>query len=176
MKKHTIFITTYKKYAEGNADGVYITLENFTSVDELMREILDFHSDEHTPELMCTDPAGLPGLPEPVNRDILGFFWSICRDEERETLLTFLGRTSPALESFDFDGFRDDALNALAGSLSEVEWTRYPDFADWAFMRFLAAHPELSEYEHYLDGDTIAREYSFNYTEKNGLVFNRHAY
>lgn len=176
MNKHTIFITTYKKYAEGNTEGAFITLENFLSVDELIQKILDFHSDERTPELMCTDPAGLPGLPEPVNRDILGFFWSICRDEERETLLTFLDLTSLALDSFDFEAFREKGLNALAGSLIEVEWTKYPDFADWAFMRFLGEHPELAEYEDYLDGDKIEREYSFNYTEKNGLVFNRHAY
>lgn len=176
MKKHTIFITTYKKYAEGRAEGAFITLEDFSSVDELMRRILDFHSDEPTPELMCTDTAGLPGLPEPINRDILGFFLSICKDEERETLLTFLDLTSISLDSFDFDDFRDDALNALVGSLSEVEWTKYPTFADWAFMRFLQTHPELAEYEHYLDEDTIEREYSFNYTEKNGLIFNLNAY
>lgn len=176
MNKHTIFITTYKKYAEGNADGIFITLEDFKSVSDIIVKIYDYHNDEFTPEFMCTDPAGLPGLPEAINRDILGFFWSICRDEERETLLTFLDLTSPALDSFDFDAFRDDALNALAGSLSEVEWTKYPDFADWAFMRFLDAHPELAEYEDYLDGDKIEREYSFNYTEKNGLIFNRHAY
>lgn len=173
--KTTIFITTYKKYAEGNGDGIFIELESYNKFNDLMQDILTYHSDEKAPELMCTDPDGLPEFPETCNKDALFFFWQICRDEDKELLLDFLTLNPSASNDFNFDAFRDDAMNAYVGAISDVSWTKYPDFEDWAFARFLESHPELSEYEDILSEEAIARQASFMYYYINDSVFSRHA-
>lgn len=172
---HTIFITTYKKYAEGDGGGIFVTLEKFKDFEPLMQSILDFHADEPAPELMCTDPAGLPGFPESCTRESLRFFFEVCKDNNADLYLAYLELNPEAPANWNYIEFCDNVNEALAGDLSEVNWTNYPDFKDWAFLKFLQAHPELSEWEDYLDVDRIEREYNLEYDLKNNWIFRRHA-
>ena len=136
---------------------------------------------------MCQESRGVEfSVPESVRAIDMLLLYRLSRDEDAEILSTFLalepgevpeipGGLSTCEFAALFDDFKERAMSAYAGRLDEVTWTQYPDFQDWAFMRFLADNPLLADWEHYLDNDTIAREYSFKYTEKNGLIFHRNA-
>ncbi|WP_297984108.1 antirestriction protein ArdA [uncultured Chryseobacterium sp.] len=50
-----IFVSTYKKYNEGNLFGRWLKLIDYSNYDELKKAMLELHSDEDEPEFMLSD-------------------------------------------------------------------------------------------------------------------------
>lgn len=184
-KNISLYISTFAKYSAGNLDGLWLNFDEYPNFPALWQALVKYHDDEKQPEFMCQEVQGVDfEVPESVRAADLLFLYRLSRDEDAEILSTFLalepgeapelpGGMSTCEFAELFDDFKERAMAAYSGRLDEVTWTQYPDFSDWAFTRFLANHPQLEGWEHYLDEDTIAREASFKYTEKNGLIFHR---
>lgn len=186
-KNISLYISTYGKYANGELDGLWLNFDEYPNFPALWRALVDYHNDEICPEFMCQESRGVEfPVPESIRAVDLLFLYRLSLDEDAGILANFLAidpGEAPELPAgcttFDFgilfDDFKERAMAAYAGQLDEVTWTPYPDFSDWCFSRFLADHPGAAEWENYLDADAIAREYSCYFTEKNGLIFRRHA-
>ena len=184
-KNISLYISTFAKYSAGNLDGIWLNFDEYPNFPALWQALVKYHADEKQPEFMCQEAQGVDfTVPESIRAVDLLFLYRLSRDEDAKILSTFLalepdeapeipGGLSTIEFAELFDDFKERAMAAYVGRLDEVTWTQYPDFSDWAFTRFLADNPQLDEWEHYLDADTIAREASFKYTEKNGLIFHR---
>lgn len=55
-----IYVGTYAKYNDGNFDGVWLDLEEFSSHEEFMEAARKAHDDEADPELMFLDYSYIP--------------------------------------------------------------------------------------------------------------------
>lgn len=56
-----VYVGTYRKYNEGNLDGMWVGLTNFSDYDEFVEWCQDqLHSDEQDPELMFQDYQNFP--------------------------------------------------------------------------------------------------------------------
>jgi len=59
MKTETkIYVGTYSKYNAGSIDGEWLTLQDYSSADELFEAMTELHSDEEDPEYMIQDKEG----------------------------------------------------------------------------------------------------------------------
>ena len=55
-----IYVSTYRKYNEGNLKGEWLDLSNFSSKEEFIEACIQLHADEDQPELMFQDWEDVP--------------------------------------------------------------------------------------------------------------------
>lgn len=55
-----VYVGTYRKYNNGNLDGKWMTLEDYSSFKEFINACCEVHKDESDPELMIQDTEDFP--------------------------------------------------------------------------------------------------------------------
>ncbi len=55
MTNVNIYVGTYKKYNEGSIYGKWLNLEDYSTYEELKKEMYNLHKDEQDPEFMFQD-------------------------------------------------------------------------------------------------------------------------
>lgn len=188
MKKENtpkIYVGTYAKYVAGDMSGVWLDFSGtpFACAARVVEKLKAFHSDERQPEFMVTAQENIPfTVPESLTAAALEFLALLFTHENADILAAFLHLEPGEWPDFSadktilriFDEFTENALAKFAGYLADVTWTQYPDFSDWAFMRFLEENPGAGEYENYLDQEKISASYSCRFWEYDGMIFARH--
>lgn len=188
MKKENspkIYVGTYAKYSAGDMSGIWLEFSGtpFACAARVAEKLKTYHADERQPEFMVTAQENIPfTVPESLSAAGLEFLALLFTHEDSDILAAFLHLEPGEWPDFSeektilriFDEFTENALEKFAGYLSDVPWTEYPDFSDWAFMRFLEENPGAVEYENYLDEEIIANSYACRFCEYAGMIFARH--
>jgi antirestriction protein len=56
----SLYVSTYRKYNEGNLFGEWLDLTNYADAEEFLEACYELHSDEDDPELMFQDCENIP--------------------------------------------------------------------------------------------------------------------
>jgi antirestriction protein len=113
-----IFVTTYRKLNDGNSQGQWFDLEDFTDRDDFIEACLALHNDEDEPELLFSDYEDIPKeWVSECDVDYAVWDWLNLAQDDRELLAMYREHINP-------DGDIDSARDAFLGSFSDLE--------DWA--------------------------------------------
>lgn len=112
-----LFVTTYKKYNDGNLFGAWLDLESYADKDAFLAACKELHKDEADPELMFPDFEGFPrALYNESGLDDRLWGWLELDEDDREMVAVYLDEVSQ-------DGDIDAARDCFAGKFdSEEDW------------------------------------------------------
>lgn len=173
MKTQTkIYVSTYAKYNEGNLNGEWITIQDYSDAEELMQEMKDLHEDEDDPEFMIQDSEGdLTALiGECMSIEDWNEFYEVL-DAVEDSYLDI-----EAIEAYanNFCGewsakVVEDASDAYIGEYDNDE-----DFAQ-EYAESTGAINQNKNWPHYcIDWKWAARELMYDIFESNGYYFYNH--
>ena len=171
-----IFVSTFNAYASGFITGDWQQLKAFKTPLALWHAVRKQHGGGFGREYMLQASGDLEfDIPECFTPRLACILWAVANHFDFPTINAYLHLAGLDTSKRPAE-IIEDAQSALAGTLSEVDFTTWPTFEDWTFKRFLQENPGAAEYENYLDGEAIHRTYSCYYEEYNGFIFNRNSY
>lgn len=111
-----IYVGTYAKYNAGNLDGVWMDLEEFSSLDEFMEAARKAHDDEADPELMFQSYSDIPSSligESHVSSDL----WEMLDEMDYDAACAYV----ECFGSWDKDQFRERYLGEFDSARDYVE-------------------------------------------------------
>lgn len=132
-----IYVTTYRKLNNGNPNGQWFDLENFTDRDDFIEACLALHNDEIEPEFLFSDFEDIPNeWVSDCDVDDAVWDWLELNQDDRELLAMYREHINP-------DGDIDGAREAFLGKFRNLE--------DWAvdYWEQTGMYAGLPEYARY---------------------------
>ena len=113
-----VYIGTYAKYNAGSLYGKWLSLEDFDSKEEFLKEAVSFHNDECDPELMFQDHEDIPSslISESWISENLWRFMEL-EEEEKEPFMIYVNNIGCDLD--DFDQVYQDFQECYSGNWNE---------------------------------------------------------
>ena len=141
-----VYVSTYKKYAEGNLKGAWLDLEG-NDKEGFFEACKTLHADEEDPELMFQDTEDVPGgMISESSIDDEFWDWMELDDDDRELLEVYR-------DGVDQGGTIEKARDAFMGkNTSEEDWAE--EYLEESGV--LAGVPESLRY--YIDFEAYARD------------------
>lgn len=136
-----IYVSTYRKYNEGNLNGAWLTLTDYDTHEDFMQACRELHADEEYPELMYQDYINFPetwydesSLPEEIFDKILEY--AELDEDQREAVTEYLEENDSKADIrniIDLYCGQYDSLADYAEQTAEIpaEMERYAYYIDW---------------------------------------------
>ena len=144
-----VYVSTYAKYNDGNLNGEWVELDDFSDYDDFIEYCTELHSDERHPELMFQDWENIPD--EFISESHLSEdFWDLL-EMYNEYDQTFINDLIDHIGSSDIDEIRDTI---------ERLYIIYTDDVTYALETFLEDTGDLDDpdfCEKYFDYDEFGR-------------------
>lgn len=136
-----IYVSTYRKYNEGNLQGAWLALTDYDTHEDFMQACRELHADEEHPEYMYQDYENIPeawydesSLPEEIFDKILEF--AELDEDQQEAVTEYLDEND---SHADIQGIIDrycgqySSLAEYAEETAEIpaEMGRYAYYIDW---------------------------------------------
>lgn len=113
-----VYVGTYAKYNAGSLYGKWLSLEDFDSKEEFLREAVSIHDNEADPELMFQDYENIPN--QLIGESwISENLWRLMRleEEEKEPFMIYVDNIGCDLD--DFDKVYEDFQESYSGNWNE---------------------------------------------------------
>lgn len=113
-----VYVGTYAKYNAGSLYGKWLSLEDFDSKEEFLKEAVSIHDNEADPELMFQDYENIPN--QLIGESwISENLWRLMRleEEEKEPFMIYVDNIGCDLD--DFDKVYEDFQESYSGNWNE---------------------------------------------------------
>lgn len=165
LQKAAIYVGTYKKYNEGNLEGKWMNLSDYSDKDEFIEACKKLHEDEEDPEFMFQAHENIPEAF--ISESWLSEKFFEVRDEmdatDEEAFITWLDYYSHDITQKDIDDLVKQFKDELIGQYDSEE-----NFAE----ECVAQMGDLSDFaERYFDYGAYARDLFMEYDYVDGYVF-----
>jgi antirestriction protein len=170
MKTQTnIYVGTYGKYNEGNLNGEWITVQDYSDAEELMAAMAEIHEDEQDPEFMTQDSEG--HLTDLIDESMSLEDWENIYEiiEAIENSYLDISAIEGYILNFGYD--RNANIISEAESAYQGEFESDGDFAREMAESTGAIDSEVNWPHTCIDWEWAAREIMFDYFEANGHYF-----
>ena len=154
-----IYVSTYKKYNNGNLSGKWLDLEDYDSHDEFIEACNELHEDEADPELMFQDIEDIPnGMVEESSVDPM--LWDLLNEDNREIIEAFMDC------GYDLEYAMENWEEAYVW-----EWDSDGDFAKNLCEEMGDLRDIPSHISSHIDWEGVARDIMYDYHSSNGHYF-----
>lgn len=136
LEEVKIYVGTYGKYNEGSIDGEWLTLSDYSDLDEFFEACKELHEDEEDPEFMFQDFETPEGLEDYISESHISediFKAAEILEEIEDDLIgcwnEYCSYTNPDNEIFNFDEeffnifFSNPMEAARAASFGDLNWS-----------------------------------------------------
>lgn len=140
-----VYVGTYGKYNDGNIDGAWLDLSDFSSKDDFLEKCAELHADESDPEFMFQDHEGIPnGMISESHIDDDLWDWLDLDDDEKMIISVYR-------ENIDRDASFDRCRDAYIGLYDSEE--------DWAYEYLESELQSVPEnLRNYIDFESYAHD------------------
>jgi antirestriction protein len=170
-----VYVGTYKKYANGNIKGAWLTLSEYDSKESFIEACHKLHEDEDAPELMFQDWDSIPD--NYINESFISEeLWDAMEEIDDDKWNAFLDFADAILEG--------DIQSTLVESFNDMYRGEYDTLGDFAIKEIapnINVHDDVSFSEFYeslpyplsdsvhVDWEEMARSYGAFIV--NGIVY-----
>ena len=163
-----IYVGTYGKYNGGSIAGDWFDLSDYSSRDELLEAIKEFHNDEADPEYMIQDSEGpfVKELGESLDSKTLDAIYELLdSDMDAEIIEAYISGTGTRLTDLSIS----DVQDAYVGSFDSDE-----DFAQEMAEQLGYMEQKVGWPFTCIDWEHAARELMWDYSTDSGHYFTNH--
>jgi len=162
------YISTFKKYNDGNLYGRWLRLEDYDSKEKFLKAAVSIHKDECDPELMFQDYEDIP-------KSLIGESWISenlwklmeLEENEKEPFMIYVENLGCDLD--DFNKIHEDFQECYAGNWDEMWSDTRRNFAENLFDEIYEVPENI---QHYIDYEKFTNDlFMSDYWEVDGHVF-----
>ena len=167
-----IYVSTYAKYNQGNLNGQWVDLENYTDLESFLEACHELHKDESEPEFMFQDFEGFPkAFYSEYSLDERVFEYVTLADSDKdiwEAYLEGVDSTAEFKEAQDkFYGYFESDTDLA------YEYLESTGLLEEAYhMIDNAENSDIPEnLQRYFDYEAFGRDLAYNFYHHNGYYF-----